>query len=84
MNNRLKKILRYVALSYLVVFFVLLGIWILLSGGDSCTAGQEVAEGCKVAFPETGVLIGLVSIPVAGIVSLIGVVLDAFKKGSRP
>jgi hypothetical protein len=57
----MKRALKFIIPSYLGVFILLTLLWI--SGNPSdCTAGQEVAEGCEIRFPDTYLWIALVSV----------------------
>ena len=68
-----KKLIIFVkitAISYFATLLFMLLFWVLISGGvTSCTAGQEIEEGCKIAFPDTYIFLAIVNIPIAMVVS---------------
>ena len=67
--------LKFVAITYAISLACITVLWLLLSGGDYCTAGQEIAEGCRVVFPDTYIFLAVINIPITGIICFVPLVL---------
>ena len=84
MLKNLMMVVKITALSYLATLLLILLFWVLISGGGaSCTAGQEIEEGCKIAFPDTYIFLAIVNIPIAMVVSAPSVGILLISKLSR-
>jgi hypothetical protein len=63
--------LKFVAITYTISLACITVLWLLLSGGDSCTIGQEIEEGCRVVFPDTYIFLAVINIFITGIICLV-------------
>lgn len=63
--------LKYIAITYAISLVCITALWLLLSGGDSCTAGQEIAEGCRVVFPDSYIFLAVINLPITAILCLV-------------
>jgi hypothetical protein len=72
--------LKFVAITYTISLVCITVLWLLLSGGDSCTAGQEIAEGCRVVFPDSYIFLAMINLPITAILCLVPLITGAITK----
>ena len=80
---KLKPKVKLVLLNYLAVFLLIVLAWILFSGGSDCTVGQEIEEGCSIVFPDTYILLLILSVPISAVSSLISYLVLKVKKNQQ-
>jgi len=70
----MNRTLRIFIFSYFITYILLAIFWVSGSS-NGCTPGQEIEEGCKIAFPATFTFLAWVNIPIGLITGLVTLVI---------
>lgn len=75
----MRHFLKIFAISFVVTFGLLFFFWVA-GNPQGCAPGQEIEEGCEIAFPATYTMLGLMCLPAAAVISLAASFITHFIK----